>query len=77
MSKALRCSAIVGPRRTAGNRRYRGYVWLRAAGKKAGAIEVSLVWGETPNDRATVRLEATGGDYVRRTFAFKAGATLH
>jgi len=56
-------------------RDYTGYVWLRAAGKKAGAIEVSLVWGETPNDRATVRLEATGGDYVRRTFAFKAGAT--
>lgn len=56
-------------------REYTGYLWLRPAGDRAAAVEVSLVWGETPQDRATVRVEVPAGDYARRPFAFKAGAT--
>lgn len=56
-------------------REYTGYLWLRPVGDRAAAVEVSLVWGETPQDRATVRVEVPAGDYARRPFAFKAGAT--
>lgn len=56
-------------------RGYTGYLWLRAMGEKPAAVDVTLVWGENVVDRATVRVNATPGDYAKHAFAFTAGAT--
>src|SRR5688572_16510214 len=42
--------------------RYDGYVWAKPLGGKA-EIEVTLVWGEGPADRASTKLTFSGKDY--------------
>ena len=56
-------------------RSYAGYAWVRSAGSQSAMVEVSLVWGETAAERATVRVVAPPGVYVRREFSFSAGAS--
>lgn len=50
---------------------YQGYLWAKPLGGNV-EIEVALVWGETPEDRVTHRLQFTGGEYVKRRFEFAA-----
>ncbi len=54
--------------------RYDGYVWAKPLSGKA-EIEVTLVWGEGPADRASTKVTFSGNDYSKQTFAFtpKAG----
>ena len=56
-------------------RAYTGYLWVKAAGAKAAAVDVNLVWGESASEHATVHVKATPGDFVRREFSFIAGAS--
>ncbi len=56
-------------------RKYTGYVRARAAGKTA-QVEVSLVWGEQPADRASTRMTFTDAGFTRNEFSFSSGATL-
>ena len=49
--------------------RYDGYVWAKPLGSTA-EVEVTLVWGEGPADRATQKLSFKGGDYSKKTVAF-------
>ncbi|MHC4574194.1 MAG: alpha-L-arabinofuranosidase C-terminal domain-containing protein [Planctomycetota bacterium] len=53
---------------------YTGRIVL-AGHPKAGAIEVSLVWGEDRRARKTVTIKKVKGKYVTVPFSFKAGAT--
>lgn len=50
-------------------KKYAGYVWAKPVGKRA-EIEVTLAWGESAADRATVRLKFSGSKYSRQTFTF-------
>jgi alpha-N-arabinofuranosidase len=50
------------------NLRYDGYVWAKPLSGKA-EVEVTLVWGEGPADRATTKLSFSGKDYSKQTFA--------
>jgi alpha-N-arabinofuranosidase len=54
---------------------YNGYLWAKPADGKA-ELEVSLVWGDGPSDRASKRLTVADGAYAKSTFSFTAGATL-
>jgi alpha-L-arabinofuranosidase len=56
-------------------REYVGYVWLRAPGVAPAEIAVDLVWGEGAEGRAGERFSVAGGEYQRRTFRLRAGAT--
>lgn len=57
-----------------GGLRYDGYVWAKPLSGNA-EIEVTLVWGDGANDRASTKLAFTGNDYGKQTFAVtpKAG----
>jgi len=57
-----------------GGLRYDGYVWAKPIAGKA-EIEVTLVWGEGPEDRASTKLTFSGKDYSKKTFVLtpKAG----
>jgi alpha-N-arabinofuranosidase len=49
--------------------RYDGYVWAKPLGARA-EIEVTLVWGAGPDDRASTKLSFKGKDFTKQTFAF-------
>ena len=53
---------------------YVGRVVL-AGDASAAPVTVSLVWGDGPEARQTVTVDAIGGEYKTVPFAFKAGAT--
>lgn len=54
---------------------YAGYIWLKSSSNDAGKADVTLRWGEGPQDHQTVKLSSSGQDYQRLTFRFTAGAT--
>ena len=57
-------------------KRYVGRIWLaaeRAAAAKAPPVEVSLVWGDGPADRQTIRISNLTPQYVQMSFRFTAG----
>ena len=53
--------------------KYSGYLWAKPLGGKA-EVEVTLVWGEGTNDRASTRVAFTGADYSKQAFSLLAGA---
>jgi alpha-N-arabinofuranosidase len=53
---------------------YEGYLWAKPLNSRA-EIEVALVWGDGPAERAAVRLKFSGGKYAKKTFAFTAKAS--
>jgi len=55
------------------NMDYPGYVWARPTGKQAVTIEVTLVWGDGPQDRASTRLRFRSGDYSKQSFKLRSG----
>jgi alpha-N-arabinofuranosidase len=54
---------------------YNGYLWAKPADGKA-ELEVSLVWGDGPTDRASTRFTVADGGFAKSTFSLTAGATL-
>lgn len=54
---------------------YVGYVWAKPLGGRA-EIEVTLVWGDAPADRASTVVAFSGGDYAKKEFKLTAGKTL-
>jgi len=54
------------------NKQYTGYIYLKAPQEKAN-VTVSLVWGDNPQDRASVQL-TTSNRYVKSPFKFISGA---
>jgi len=61
------------------NKQYTGYIYLKAQQRRAN-VTVSLVWGDNPQDQASVKLSTadflgiTSRKYVKRSFKFTAGA---
>ncbi len=51
---------------------YVGYVWAKPAGKKSVTVEVVLLWGEAPTERATQKLTFSSGDYTKKTFSLRS-----
>ena len=50
--------------------RYDGYLWAMPTGAQPAELEIALVWGDTPADRASTTVTIVRGDYTRRAFAF-------
>jgi alpha-N-arabinofuranosidase len=50
---------------------YQGYLWVKPLAGPV-EIEVALVWGDAAGDRATHRLQFSGGEYVKKGFEFTA-----
>ncbi len=48
-------------------KQYRGYLWVKPLGKHA-EVEVALVWGQGPGNRAAKKLEFSGTKYSRQFF---------
>ncbi|HEY9154728.1 MAG TPA: alpha-L-arabinofuranosidase C-terminal domain-containing protein [Opitutaceae bacterium] len=55
------------------NKDYTGYIWVDPLEKSAD-VDVSLVWGTGPTERATSHLHFSGHDYAKQNFSFHAGA---
>jgi alpha-L-arabinofuranosidase len=51
---------------------YVGYVWARPAGNTPVTIEVVLLWGDAPTDRAAQKLTFAPGDYTKKTFSLRS-----
>jgi alpha-N-arabinofuranosidase len=54
-------------------KKYAGRIWL-AGEPSAGPVQVSLVWGDGPEDRQTVAVAALAAEFAKTPLAFKAGA---
>ncbi|GMV97868.1 MAG: hypothetical protein AMXMBFR83_22230 [Phycisphaerae bacterium] len=54
-------------------RSYVGRVWLAGEGQ-AGPVSVSLIWGEGPADRQTVRIDKLTEGFTKTPLSFTAGA---
>ena len=52
-------------------RQYVGHIWFKAVGRPA-PIEVSLAWGDGPEDRQTVRLDSVPQQYTKFPLQFTA-----
>jgi len=50
-------------------KQYRGYLWLKPLGKHA-EVEVALVWGQGPGNRAAKKLKFSDTKYSRQFFTF-------
>jgi alpha-N-arabinofuranosidase len=48
--------------------RYDGYIWARPLAGQA-EIEVTLVWGEGPADRESIKVEFSGAGYSKQAFS--------
>jgi alpha-N-arabinofuranosidase len=76
-TKDCACSAgiVQGKLALRSGKKYVGYVWLAGPPKKAieTPVNVSLVWGEAPEQRQTVTLEQIPAEYKRYAFEFTAG----
>lgn len=57
----------------AGGRLYRGHLQLR--GDAGAKVQVALIWGNGPSDRAVVRLPVPGAQWREVPLEFTAGAT--
>ena len=55
-------------------KRYDGYVYL--SGDPGAKVQVSLIWGQGPEDRRTVALPAPVGEWRRVPFSFTPAADL-
>ena len=51
---------------------YVGYVWARPTGERPATVEVALVWGDGPAERATQRLTFAPGEYSRQPFSLRS-----
>jgi alpha-N-arabinofuranosidase len=56
-----------------GGRKYVGRIWL-AGDAGAAPVNVSLVWGDGPSERQTVRIATLSAAYARTPLVFVAGA---
>jgi alpha-N-arabinofuranosidase len=54
-------------------RQYVGRIWLAGAGE-AAPVEVSLVWGDGPAERQTIKIAAITAEYQKTPLEFTAGA---
>lgn len=57
------------------NRACEGYVWAKAVDGTA-ELQIALVWGDGPQDRATSRATFTDAEYTKATFSFTPKVTL-
>jgi alpha-L-arabinofuranosidase len=55
-------------------REYVGRIWLAGSGE-AGPVQVSLIWGDGPGDRQTIRIDKLGQEYAKAPLKLTAGAT--
>jgi len=55
------------------DKKYTGYIYLKPQ-KQTTNVNVALVWGEGPQDRASTRLLVVSNRYGKYTFEFTAGA---
>ncbi|MBN1509408.1 MAG: hypothetical protein JW955_21355 [Sedimentisphaerales bacterium] len=53
---------------------YVGYIWL-AAVKSSPSVDVTLAWGDDPNARQTLHMDAIQRRYRKHPFQFTAGAS--
>ena len=53
---------------------YVGRIWLKGAGK-IEAVDVSLTWGDGPQERQTVTIKKIKDTYTKTLLYFRAGAT--
>jgi alpha-N-arabinofuranosidase len=56
------------------NKDYNGYIWVDPVDNKSADVDVSLIWGTSPQERATSHLHFSGHDYTKQNFSFHAGA---
>jgi alpha-N-arabinofuranosidase len=54
-------------------KQYVGRIWL-AGSPKAGPVRVSLVWGDAPDERATIAIDRITADYAKTPLRFAATA---
>ncbi len=54
-------------------KQYVGRIWL-AGSPQAGPVRVSLVWGDAPDERATIAIDRITTDYVKTPLRFAATA---
>lgn len=50
-------------------KKYEGYLWAKPLGRSA-VMEVALVWGAAPDDRASKQLTFKDGNYKKQPFSF-------
>ena len=53
---------------------YVGRIWLKGA-SEIEAVDVSLIWGDGPQERQTITIEEIGNEYTKTPMNFRAGAT--
>ncbi|NQW99462.1 alpha-N-arabinofuranosidase [bacterium] len=56
-----------------GGLKYDGYVWAKPISGKA-EVEVTLVWGQAPEDRTSTKLFFDSGDFSKKTFSLTPAA---
>lgn len=57
-----------------GGKAYVGRIWL-AGDEKAGPVNVSLIWGDGPNDRQTVKIDKVGAEFAKSPLQFTAATS--
>jgi len=58
------------------NKDYSGYIWVEPVDNTAADVDVSLIWGTGPQDRATSHLHFfKGHDYAKQAFSFHTAAS--
>ncbi|HEX2972880.1 MAG TPA: beta-L-arabinofuranosidase domain-containing protein, partial [Tepidisphaeraceae bacterium] len=55
---------------------YVGRIWL-AGDSQVGPVSVSLVWGDDPKDRQTVRIDSLNSQFTKTPLNFTAGAATN
>ena len=53
---------------------YVGRIWLKGT-SEIEAVDVSLIWGDGPQERQTITIEEIGSTYTKTPLNFRAGAT--
>jgi len=55
-------------------KKYVGRIWLKGA-SKIEAVDVSLIWGDAPQERQTITIKKITDTYTKTPLNFKAGTT--
>jgi len=53
---------------------YVGRIWLKGTGK-IEAVDISLIWGDDPQERQTITIKKIADTYTKTPLNFRAGAT--
>jgi len=67
-----RCGLSHGELGIVSGKKYTGYIWMR--GNTSAPVEIALIWGEGPSERATHAVSSLTPDYTKYEFEFEAGA---